>query len=433
MAQIPEPPFHDDDTSPSIAIRPVDLDESIAQSQQASTPQWQRAMGVLSLLGAGLFTIATLVVLLLPANNDPSPDIVSLPTEDTATIPTIPADVEIAEPTQVIADENPAQTISDDVQLPAVNADQLASILTAPIAVESPLQRLRYNPYTVVNTERARSDFIDYTVVQGDTIGDIAIRYGLQPESIAWCNDRRVVVVLRPGDVLRIPPVDGACHEVFGSRDETIEQIAIQYNIEDPYAIIDAEFNRNQLPPNLSPTDRLLGGTDLFIPNGEGPVITWNESTEEVDASGNVIGVGFANGQAGSCGSVTPSSFVGWLANPLPNGTWVRGFFAGHSGIDLSASSGTPIYAASSGNVLFSGFSRWGYGNAVVLEHGSTYKTLYGHMVSTPAVRCGDFVSAGTIIGYVGSTGQSSGPHLHFEIQVNGTAVNPSGTPGIGW
>ncbi|MEO1290623.1 MAG: M23 family metallopeptidase, partial [Chloroflexota bacterium] len=58
---------------------------------------------------------------------------------------------------------------------------------------------------------------------------------------------------------------------------------------------------------------------------------------------------------------------------------------------------------------------------------------LYGHMVSAPAVRCGDFVSAGTIIGYVGSTGQSSGPHLHFEIQVNGTAVNPSGTPGIGW
>ncbi|MEO1286828.1 MAG: LysM domain-containing protein, partial [Chloroflexota bacterium] len=267
MAQIPEPPFHDDDTSPSIAIRPVDLDERIAQSQQASTPQWQRAMGLLSLLGAGLFTIATLVVLLLPANDDTTPDIVSLPTEDTATIPTIPADVEIAEPTEVIADENPVQTISGDVQLPAVNADQLTSILTAPIAVESPLQRLRYNPYTVVNTERARSDFIDYTVVQGDTIGEIATRYGLQPESIAWCNDRRVVVVLRPGDVLRIPPVDGACHEVFGSRDETIEQIAIQYNIEDPYAIIDAEFNRNQLPPNLSPTDRLLGGTDLFIPN----------------------------------------------------------------------------------------------------------------------------------------------------------------------
>ncbi|MEL6527108.1 MAG: M23 family metallopeptidase, partial [Chloroflexota bacterium] len=115
-----------------------------------------------------------------------------------------------------------------------------------------------------------------------------------------------------------------------------------------------------------------------------------------------------------------------------PNGRWVRGFYAGHSGIDLSAPTGTPIYAANSGNVIFSGFSRWGYGNAVVIEHGGVYSTLYGHM-SSIAVGCGQFVSVGQVIGLVGNTGNSSGPHLHFEIMVSGEAINPSGTPGIGW
>jgi murein DD-endopeptidase MepM/ murein hydrolase activator NlpD len=82
--------------------------------------------------------------------------------------------------------------------------------------------------------------------------------------------------------------------------------------------------------------------------------------------------------------------------------------------------------------VIFSGFSTWGYGQAVVIEHGGTLSTLYGHM-SARNVSCGQSVVTGQIIGFVGSTGNSSGPHLHFEIQSNNQAVDPSGTPGIGW
>lgn len=425
MAQIPEPPLHDDDTSPSIVIRPVDLDARIAQAQN-ETPAWQQAIGWLSLLGAVVFTVATLVVLFLPQANDDVPEIAEVSTTEVTSIPATATRVEIVPPTAII-DEVPG----DDLP-PVISAQQfINTILESPVSNDSPLLSVIYNPYTVVNTNRARSEFINYTVVQGDTIDEISNRYGLEPESIAWCNDRRIVQVLRPGDVVRIPPIDGACHQVFGTREETLAGIAEQYNIEDPFIIIDSQYNRNLLPPNITATDILLGGTNLLIPGGEGDVITWNAGTEERDTSGNLVGIGFANGQPGSCGTVTPTQFVGW-GNPLPVGTWVRGFYAGHSGLDLSASTGTPIYAASSGNVLFSGFSRWGYGEAVVIEHGGTYSTLYGHM-SARNVSCGQFVSIGQLIGFVGSTGNSSGPHLHFEIQVNGNAVNPGGTPGIGW
>lgn len=425
MAQIPEPPLHDDDTSPSIVIRPVDLDARIAQAQN-ETPAWQQAIGWLSLLGAVVFTVATLVVLFLPQANDDVPEIAEVATTEVTSIPATATRVEIVPPTAII-DEVPG----DDLP-PVISVQQfINTILESPVSNDSPLLSVIYNPYTVVNTNRARSEFINYTVVQGDTIDEISNRYGLEPESIAWCNDRRIVQVLRPGDVVRIPPIDGACHQVFGTREETLAGIAEQYNIEDPFIIIDSQYNRNLLPPNITATDILLGGTNLLIPGGEGDVITWNAGTEERDTSGNLVGIGFANGQPGSCGTVTPTQFVGW-GNPLPVGTWVRGFYAGHSGLDLSASTGTPIYAASSGNILFSGFSRWGYGEAVVIEHGGTYSTLYGHM-SARNVSCGQFVSIGQLIGFVGNTGNSSGPHLHFEIQVNGNAVNPGGTPGIGW
>lgn len=425
MAQIPEPPIHDDDTSPSIVIRPVDLDARIAQAQN-ETPLWQQAIGWLSLLGALVFTVTTLIILFLPSNNDPVPEIVEVATTEVTSTPPTAIHTEVIPPTAIII-----ESVSDGLP-PVISAQQFVeTALESPVTNDSPLLSVLYNPYTVVNTDRARSEFIDYTVVQGDTIDEIAIRYGIEADSIAWCNDRRIVQVLRPSDVLRIPPIDGACHQVFGTREETLSAISEDYNLSDPFIIIDSQYNRNLLPPNVTATDILLGGTNLFIPGGEGEVITWNAGTEERDSSGNLVGVGFANGQPGSCGSVTPTQFVGW-GNPLPAGTWVRGFYAGHSGLDLSASTGTPIYAASSGNVLFSGFSRWGYGEAVVIEHGGTYSTLYGHM-SQRNVSCGQFVSIGQVIGYVGSTGNSSGPHLHFEIQVNNNAVNPGGTPGIGW
>jgi murein DD-endopeptidase MepM/ murein hydrolase activator NlpD len=95
-----------------------------------------------------------------------------------------------------------------------------------------------------------------------------------------------------------------------------------------------------------------------------------------------------------------------------------------HTGIDLAAPVGTPIYAARAGQVDTAGWSRYGYGLHVIINHGGAQETLYAHM-SRIAVRPGQWVRRGELIGYVGSTGWSTGPHLHFEVRVGGAARNP--------
>jgi murein DD-endopeptidase MepM/ murein hydrolase activator NlpD len=96
-----------------------------------------------------------------------------------------------------------------------------------------------------------------------------------------------------------------------------------------------------------------------------------------------------------------------------------------HEGIDLGVGYGTPIRAAASGTVIYCGWAG-GYGNLVVIDHGGSLATAYGHQ-SAIAASCGQAVSQGQVIGYVGSTGHSTGPHLHFEVRINGAAVDPLG------
>ena len=411
----------DDNRPPTVTVQAVD---------EARPSRFQQVVSGLSLLGALGFTVATIILVLLPTNEreavvPPTEDVVQAPATHTPTdLPTLPPTA-ISQPTQAV--------MYVDALPPTVAPQQLAGLLQTPLALLGDDTRadVAYNPFTIASNDRPRSDFVDYEVVQGDTIGEIAARYGLQQESLAWCNNRDVVLVLRPGDTLRVPPVDGACHRVLGTREETIASIAEEYNIDDPFTIIDSPYNPQLI--GRTPSEILPGGTNIFIPGGEGPLIVWNPGydTDVDEATGQVRGVTFAPGQTGSCGRVSPAGGSVW-GNPLPNGTWVRGFYAGHTGIDLAAATGTPIYAANSGYVLFSGFSRWGYGNAVVIEHGTVLSTLYGHM-SALYVSCGQFVNTGEIIGVVGSTGNSSGPHLHFEIRSNNTPQNPTLTPGIGW
>jgi murein DD-endopeptidase MepM/ murein hydrolase activator NlpD len=96
-----------------------------------------------------------------------------------------------------------------------------------------------------------------------------------------------------------------------------------------------------------------------------------------------------------------------------------------HEGIDLGAAYGTPIHAAAAGTVIYAGWME-GYGNLVIIDHGGGLATAYGHQ-SSIAVANGQSVSQGQVIGYVGSTGHSTGPHLHFEVRVNGAPVDPLG------
>lgn len=409
-------PFNVDDTQPNI-ISP----------HKETLPTWRRMVGLVSLLGALVLTIATIFLVMTTPTASPAPTPESVAVVATETVtdtpPTaIPTDI----PTDVPQQMTDGQTALV-AELPTLSADNINTLLATPIqpaddAVVQETTGLSYEPFTII-PNRARSQMTSYTVVRGDTIQVIANQFGLTQESLAWCNDYRLALVLRPGDVMNIPPTDGACHTVLASQGLDIAAIAEQYNVTDPYVIIDSPVNGL---PDVSPDTQLPSGTRLFIPGGTGAIITWDAPVEQ-DASGNVIA--FAPGQAGSCGAI-PGGGSFWT-NPLPSGTYMRGFYAGHSGLDIAAASGTPIFAANGGPVLYAGWNSWGYGNTVVVGHGP-YSTLYGHMTSL-AVSCGTTVSAGQVIGYVGSTGNSSGPHLHFEIRFQNVPQDPSLTAGIGW
>ncbi len=414
MTHFEEPPVDPlADTNPSIAIRAV--------QQNAGRGGWRRWAGLLSLLGAAGFTIATVLVLLLPADI-PAPT--PLPTDnDTMELTTAPSQTPLPDaPTQ----DTTVQQVDSPAPQPTLSSEAIGTLLQAPLEnYGAPsgftLFADRFNPFTII-PDRPRDEVVQYVAERGDTIDSIAQRFGLQSETIAWSNNRRYVGVLYPGDVVNVLPVDGVYHQVIGRF--TIADIAAQYRV-DPYAIIDSPYNNTF---GVSPETVLESGTWLVIPGGQGEQIAWSAGVE-VNDQGYVVS--FATGQAGSCGTLNNPGGGTFWGNPMPNGTWVRGFTSYHTGIDIAAATNTPVYAANGGPVVYSGWNSWGYGNTVVLAHGPI-TTLYGHMDSVN-VRCGQVVNTGDIIGFVGSTGNSSGPHLHFEIRFGGEPTDPSGTPGVGW
>lgn len=382
--------------------------------QSYAVPRWRRLFGLFCLLSAiGLTISAVYLVVTAPPVTVASPVVVT----DDASKPTptpLPETVIAAPPTQAMQEAEPPA--------PTISAAQILDLLATPPDPSAGDEGLRADPFTLI-TNRARSKMTSTVAQRGDTIAGIANRYGLKKETIAWCNDYRLALVLRPGDVVNIPPTDGACHTVIRTQRKDIRAIAAQYKVDDPYAIIDSPANEL---PDIAPETLLPSGTRLFIPGGEGEIITWNAPVQQ-DGAGNVVA--FDPGSPFSCGARAGGG-TRWV-NPLPNGAYVRGYYAGHSGIDIAAPTGTPIYAANGGPILYAGWNNWGYGTTVVIGHGP-WSTLYGHM-SSRAVGCGQVVGAGQIIGYVGSSGKSTGPHLHFEIRFRNQPQDPASTSGIGW
>lgn len=403
------------DTNPSLTIQKVQLE------QKTEPAGWRRLVGLVSLLGAAVLTVGTAAMLFAPT---PAPPATLLaPTADTVLAATpLPTDAPPAVTAVPVEVPAGAPTISAEMAESILNsAPQISVIGNNPLAIV----RDNYDPFTFVKQDRPRSETIQYTAASGDTIYTIAERFKLKPETIAWSNNRRIVQVLRPGDEINIPPTDGVYIQVVGSK--TIQEWAASYRVNDPYTLIDSDYNSLF---GTTPETIPASGTYLFIPNGVGEDITWNPGVTTDESSGATRGfvTSFAPGDPGSCGNVNnPGGGAAWV-NPLPQGTYVRGFTSIHSGVDRAAPPGTPIVAANSGAVIFSGLSTWGYGNTVALAHGP-FITLYGHM-SSIAVRCGQQVPAGSVIGGVGSTGNSSGPHLHFEIRFGNTTSDPCATIG---
>lgn len=232
-----------------------------------------------------------------------------------------------------------------------------------------------------------------YVVRENDSLSQIADMFGVTTNTILWANDLNDATI-HEGQSLVILPIVGVRHIVKSG--DTIDTIAEKYK-----GNAEEILSYNQLAANTE----LAVGETLIIPGGNmhtaAPKQTTKSSVPAAQSSAEV-----ATGGSG-----------GYFSHPLPGAIRTQGIH-GYNGVDLAANSGTPIRAAAAGDVIVSRSSGWngGYGNYIVIKHSNGTQTLYAHN-SSNAVGVGAHVSAGEVIGYVGSTGRSTGAHLHFEVR----------------
>ena len=259
-------------------------------------------------------------------------------------------------------------------------------------------------------TSKTTYTVASYTVQPGDALFSIAAQFNIKPETLMWANDdilKGSPDSLRIGQVFKIPPVDGVYYQVQAG--DTLASIANKFS-----ANLDDILNWPGNSIDLT-TEQVTPGDYVMVPGGHEKLVVWVvpsvPSTGALSRSGNPCG-------AGPVGS----GFIWPTGNHYLSG---NDFWSGHPGIDIAAGLGAPVWAAAAGTVTIAqGGWNGGYGNVVMIDHNNGYLTVYGHLSQINVVPC-ESVSAGTLIGLAGSTGNSTGPHLHFEIRQNGVAVDP--------
>jgi len=255
------------------------------------------------------------------------------------------------------------------------------------------------SPVQIATTisEKPRDKIITYTVQRGDTLTSIAEKFAISIDTIRWANNLKNIHDIYPGDELKILPVSGVAHKV--KKGDTIYSVAKKYDA-DPQAILDFPFN--EIDENFG----LKIGQLLIVPDGVMP----NQSLWSPR-------VRFA-------APIKPVVDGGKFVWPL-HGAITQYPHWYHMAVDIAGKVGTPILASRNGKVVSTLASRWGYGYHVIVDHGDGTSTLYAHL-SGFNVREGDWVRGGaTVIGWVGLTGRTTGPHLHFEIRKHGIPQNP--------
>lgn len=381
--------------------------------------------GVVFLAAMGLTLIALAVILVPNDSIDSEPEAV-VPTETETLPPTA---------THTLSPSISPSATASLTPLPTADGDFLATSVAQPVASDQIVAISRDESPFTINPAPQRTRLLIHTVERGESVNDIADHYGLDVNTLIWSNRRFYMNALQVGFQMTILPFDGALVNIQDSI--TIGDLAAQYLV-DPYVIIDSEFNglAGATPDNILPV-----GLNVVIPNGVG---AWEPLYWEPPASvyANVESTGsgrtaiyngeavFGEGQPGSCG-VQPI-YNGAMPSVLPTSGYVltNDYTPEHGGVDLAGTLGDYVKAVGDGTVIFAGWSTWGYGWTVVIAHGPVM-SLYAHMTGD-TVWCGQQVAAGQVIGYLGSSGNSSGPHLHFEIRnTGGGRENPHNY--LGW
>lgn len=271
---------------------------------------------------------------------------------------------------------------------------------------------------TIADIEKPKNGTISLYVVQpGDTLSEIAQLFGVTAGTILSANDLPRGARLQVGQQLVILPITGVRYTVRAG--DTIESIAKAYGADG------AEIEANNDVDNSS----LAVGQQLIIPNAEGPSAPAALPARSgrgaiarilggVHAIGNIIP--FAHNPAEPAHNVGPTGTtdeIAYYIAPLTHYIQTQGIH-GYNAVDLAARTGTPILASAAGNIVVARGAGWngGYGEYVVIQHGNGSQTLYGHMSKVIAYD-GQHVQQGQVIGYVGETGEATGPHVHFEIR----------------
>lgn len=246
-----------------------------------------------------------------------------------------------------------------------------------------------------------RGESVEYVVKEGDTISSIASKFSLSLDTILWANNLKSSSTIKSGQRLKIPPVTGIVHSV--KRGETVYSIAKKYQIS-AQNIVNYPFNSFANDETFT----LRVGQGLIVPEGVMPA-----AVPVAIAKTTTVQVGAFTGAKGSF--IWPTS-----------GKITQRFVWYHPALDIANKSAPAVVAVDSGVVASVVYARYAYGNHIILDHGNGYRSLYAHL-SSISVAAGQTVSQGQQIGVMGSTGRSTGTHLHLEIIKNGVKINPLG------
>lgn len=250
-------------------------------------------------------------------------------------------------------------------------------------------------------------EFITHTVVRGETPNGIAESYGIQPETILGGNPQlsEESSLLQVGTELIILPIDGVLHDVQPG--DTLESVSLQYSIPTE-EIIAYEPNNLEFPYRLQPD------TQIMVPGAVRELFVWTPP--------DLSSVGGTSVEGGNVRPIIVGT--GTFVYPVNSRNYTQYFWYGHPGLDIALPEGSPVYASDTGTVTYVGWNAFGYGNLIVVNHGNGYETFYAHL-SSFNVTPGQIVYQGNVIGGTGNTGNSSGPHIHFEIRLNNNRDNP--------
>ncbi|MFH1366981.1 MAG: peptidoglycan DD-metalloendopeptidase family protein [Patescibacteria group bacterium] len=252
-------------------------------------------------------------------------------------------------------------------------------------------------------TGQPRENIESYQVKGGDTISTIAGQFGISTNTILWANSLNSTDLIKPGQTLTIPPVSGVLYKI--QKGDTVASLAKKYKADEKNIL---EYNQ------LADASAIEVGDQIMIPGGE---------IEPPPPAPKKTTSGFASifsGNAPPSARVSEGSRLLW---PTPSHKINQYYRWGHQAIDIDGNYSSPIYAAEDGTAEKVGQGT-GYGNVIIISHGGGKKTVYAHL-SKFFIKQGQAVSKGQTIGMMGCTGWCTGTHLHFEVVISGSKVNP--------